>query len=181
MWNGISSHRMTINEPAPSPETPRPPTRKRRRWPWILAAFFGLGLIGQLVNSPHPTLRTSNSYFFASQAALDASDVAITVQIRSTTLEAASHHLAEAIWHAAQTYQQADVLRITITLAKDRWQDKYGYPLTQDLVMGTFSVKRQELEEVRKYRDDTTYAYNEGQEFVYAATLKMMPHGGLLK
>jgi hypothetical protein len=91
------------------------------------------------------------------------------------------HHLGEAIWHAAQTYRQAQTLQVTVVLGHELRQDRYGQALKQDILMGSFTLKRADLLEIRRYMTETAYADHPDQKLLYAGILRTMPHGSSLQ
>jgi len=141
-------------------------------------------LIGATLPPPVDT-RPANDpsryrHLFTSPNPSDATTVTITHRVDNSTLDLARWNLARAIWHAAEVYRQADTLHVTVLLAKEGWEDKYGRAFLSDMAMGTLSLRRHELEEIRKYVTEEAYSLGDAQKLLYGLWLRMQPHGNSL-
>jgi len=119
-------------------------------------------------------------HYFTSQDPSDAKEVTITHRVRNSTLDLATWNLARAIWQAAQVYRYVDRLQITVLLAKEGWQDKYGQSFKHDLAMGTLKLTRSELEEIRRYITEDAYSLRDAHKLLYGMWLRAQPHGNSL-
>ena len=112
----------------------------------ILGVLF---VIGYLFGGPDVTIKG------------DTAEIRIKTSA-NWTLSLLASDLLEDVYDVATEYPDVSRLEVTFIMSKSGLTDKYGNPIEEDLPMGTMTYDKEELAEIRKYKNRSTYVYGGG-------------------
>lgn len=107
-----------------------------------------------------------------------------TIEITLTTshtVKGAASEIGKEIWGAASRYDKAETLLVKVKMSSSGLSDKYGNRIREDLPMGQFKLDSKELAEIRLYKDEVSYAWEDSNLIAHIALLRNMENSYLLK
>jgi hypothetical protein len=157
----------------------------------IAGIIFGLAFIGNVGKTPPGSTAqksSSGKVTNSTPATKQQSDksvnknpiIEVTLDHHHTVKGAASK-IAKAVWKAADDYTQAETLLVKVKMSSSGLSDKYGNDIRGDLAMGQIKLNSQELAEVRLYKTDISYAWEDTNLVVYTSLLRNMKESHLLR
>lgn len=164
---------------------------KKVKYVVIAGIFFGLAFIGNIGKTPPGSTAqrsSSEKVTNSTPATKQQSDKSViknpTIEVtldRHHTVKGAASEIAKAVWKAAGYYSQAETLLVRVKMSSSGLSDKYGNEIRGDLEMGQINLDSQELAEIRLYKTDISYAWENANQIVYVSLLRNMKESYLLR
>lgn len=123
--------------------------KKMGRWAKGGIVLGVLFVIGYLLGGPDVTIKG------------DTAEIRIKTPA-SWSLSLLASDLLRDVYDVATEYPDVSRLNVIFVMSKSGLTDQYGNPIEEDLPMGTMTYDKEELAEIRKYKNRSIYVHGGG-------------------
>jgi hypothetical protein len=106
----------------------------------------------------------------------------LSIELSSSySVESAAFEVLSEVYDVAQDNTDIKQIDLTILMSKAGLSDKYGNDLEEDIIMGSMTYDQDDIEEIRKYKENYMYTSNDIQKAVVIYKIKQLKGAHLLE